>query len=229
MTPKFEELLRKKKESLSAIDVLAKEKEAFSAEISKSSKEIAMLKELVLQVNKGSIDSRCKWLWESGSMNGFTYQPSELDKDDILRINDKILEEENNRINLALAAKDCKEASAKLQENIPYMLISAIIKSVRTSTDDSKSSAAYGSIIYLLDIDKYEYAEDGKLTFSSHRIKYVPQEDLKDGKSYEWREVKTPLSGSSKDTDSLIQHIPMWNYIIKTFLKKRIDEINSKP
>ena len=61
---------------------------------------------------------------------------------------------------------------------------------------NKKAEDARVELKELSDIDKYEYAEDGKLTFSSHRIKYVPQEDLKDGKSYEWREVKTPLSGS---------------------------------
>ena len=228
MTPMFGELLEKRNAISLLIDSHRKEKEAFSSQISKSSKEIAMLKELIVQVNKGSLDARCKWLWEKGSMIGFTYVPTAQDKDDILRINDKILEEENNRVNLAVAAKECKESIIKLEDELQYALIDVTIKTLKTSTDDAESSANYGSIIYIFEIDKHEYTENGNLTYSSHKIKYVPQDEFVDAKSYEWREVRPSKSDKSKETDALIQQIPKWNYIINNYLKKRVHDIDSK-
>jgi hypothetical protein len=47
------------------------EKELFSEQCSKASRQITMFQEMIELIHQGSIDARCKWIWEKGSIRGF--------------------------------------------------------------------------------------------------------------------------------------------------------------
>jgi len=224
MTPMFAQL----KAQADSLELLIKnkkeEKELFSSQCSKSSKQIAMYEEMIQLIYQGNLDARCKWIWEKGSIAGFTYSVTPKDIAEIDEIKKMITQEETNLSNFSEAGRTCKEEIRILESKIQYALIGVDIKHFGSSTDDDASSNAFGNIFYIFEIDINEYNHNGQLTLSSHRIKFLPKDETINEKAIEWREIRDvkQTDGSFKKKEIPIENDPKWAYIIKTFLKPKI-------
>lgn len=222
MIEEFSGLMEKREAVKSLIRLKQREKELFSAEIAKSSKEISLLEGIIAEVYTGNVDVRCKWLWEKGSMAGFVYTTNQNDADDIVKLKGKILEERANMDNLSKAARDTKAEIVELENDLPYALIDINIKVMRTSTDDNPKSKSAGSLYHIFEIDRHEYKDDGKLVYSSHIIKFIRKEPGDSDGFPEWRELRPSVEDKLEFREIPIEQAPKWAYIIKKFLKPRL-------
>lgn len=200
------------------------EKELFSEQCSKASKQIALFQEMIELIYQGNIDTRCQWIWENGSIKGFTYLPTSSDIAEIEKIKIAIEQEEMNLSNFSEAGKICKNEIKILEEKLVYALLGVEVRHFGTSTDDDTGSNNFGNLFYTYYIDINSYNKNGNLTHSSHDIKFLPKDENSPSNFIEWREirkVKQP-DGSFKNKEIPIEKDPQWAYIIKTFLKPKI-------
>jgi hypothetical protein len=200
------------------------EKELFSSQCSKSSKQISMYEEMIQLIYQGNLDARCKWIWENGSIKGFTYTATPKDIIDIDEIKKMIAQEETNLSNFSEAGRTCKEEIRILENKLPFALIGVDIKHFGSSTDDEPTSNNFGNLFYIFEIDMNEYNHNGNMTFSSHKIKFLPKDETINEKAIEWRQIRTfdQADGTTKTKEIPIENDPKWAYIIKTFLKPKI-------
>lgn len=197
-------------------------KELFTLQVNKATKEITLLEGMIEEMYQGTVDSRCKWIWENGSIAGYTYEPSEKDKEDIDKIKHKIASEEEMRAQLSNAIRDCKKKSIELQNHLAYAYLDVNIKQVRTSThDDVNNKKKYGSIFYVFEIDVNEYDNRGMMTHSSSTIKYTPDLQYENGEPLEWCLMRTMDNKELKEIP--IDKDPKWTYIINKFLKPKVN------
>lgn len=227
MIAMFNELKEAQKNAIASIAFHNKEKDGHSLDIAKISKNIVLLNKMASQIYLGDVDSKCKWLWEKGSMKGFAYELSDKDCDDIFEIRQQIEQEESLRTNLARVAGDCKAKALVLESKLRYMLIKAVVKVVRVTTDNDPDSYNFGNMCHIFDIDKYEFETNGKLEFSSHCIKYQPKEKIEGERNIQWTQIRYPPNWSDKSDESKsdlrsIENSEKWSYIIETYLKPRL-------
>lgn len=224
MTPVFIQLKAQADELELLIKNKKEEKELFSGQCSKSSKQIAMYEEMIQLIYQGNVDARCKWIWEKGSIAGFTYAATPKDIVEIDEIKKMITQEETNRSNFSEAGRLCKEEIRILEAKLPYALIGVDVKHFGSSTDDDSTSNSFGNLFYIFEIDINDYNPNGNLTLSSHRIKFLPKDETLSEKAIEWREIRDikQADGSFKKKEIPIENDPKWGYIIKTFLKQKI-------
>jgi hypothetical protein len=224
MTPMFAKLKAQHDELELLIKTKMEEKELFSEQYSKASKQIKMFQEMIELIYQGSVDARCKWIWEKGSIKGFSYEPSFNDLEEITKIKAAISQEEVNLSKFSGAGKTCKSEIKILEAKLPYALLGIEVKHFGSSTDDETTSNNFGNLFYNYEIDINSYDKNGNLTHSSHTIKFLPKDENSHSNFIEWREVRKVKQpdGSFKNKEIPIEKDPQWSYIIKTFLKPKI-------